>query len=112
MKTTIIIGGVVASVVGGTLALNYWNEPLEVTQVETVTEIVEVDSLERRIEDAQSAARTDIEAQADADYQREVQTALERKNEAVRAGLEAVADQVRAERITEIEAELSADASY
>lgn len=94
MKTIIAAAMVVG--IGGMVVLAQYNKPLEVENTkiekEVVTEEVVVDVLQKRIEDAQNAARPEIEAEAMKAYEN-----------AVQAELQAIEDTVKMEYITELE---------
>ena len=85
----------VVGILGG-ITYGLLNERSEVVvqnvQKEIVTEEVVVDVLQKRIEDAQNAARPEIEAEAMKAYEN-----------AVQAELQSIEDKVKMEYITELE---------
>lgn len=101
MKSIIIIAGFAILVGGAALSSIFVGDEIVVKnerEVITNTEVVEVKELEVRIEEAQQAARADIEAKAQTAY-----------DAVVDEEMTAIADRVKKEYITEIEATISSE---
>ena len=92
---------VIIGVIGGILYFVPSTQTVLNERVVEVEKVVEVPTLDKRIEDAQNEARSDIEAKAQEAYNAFVEKEMTR-----------IADEVKAEYIAEIEATISADASY
>jgi biopolymer transport protein ExbB/TolQ len=88
-------------IIGGVLYFVPSTQTIVPERVKEVEKIVEVQTLDKRIKEAQEQAKADIEARA-----------VEAYNALYDAEMTKVADSVKEEYIAEIEATISADSPY